>query len=195
VSAVVLDKATHTYTVAGVVVPSVTQVLRECFDFSRVDPAVLAAKAMLGTAVHKACELDDAGTLDEASVHERVLPYLEGYRLFKREKRPEVLATEQRVFHPIAGYAGTYDVRMVFDGYIWLIDWKTPLVINPAVALQLAAYTAALPPMERSGREKRGALQLLDDGRYRLHEFKDPNDYPTFLSFLNTYRWKKANLK
>lgn len=186
---VVFNAEAHEYTVAGVRVPSVTQVLRDCYDFSRVAPDVLAAKAELGEAVHLACELDDAGDLVEDSVHARVRPYLDAYRLFKSHKRTEVIATEQIVHHPRLAYAGKLDLLTQFDGARWLIDWKTPIAISPAVALQTAGYAGALPG--GSAGIRRAALQLKADGTYRLHEFTDPNDWPTFVAMLTVYRWKQ----
>lgn len=182
----------HEYTVDGRRVPSVTQVLRACYDFSRVPPEVLAAKGELGTAVHLACELDDADDLDEASVGEAVRPYLDAYRLFKTHKLTHVIATEQIVSHRL-GYAGKFDLLTEFDDARWLIDWKTPLLINPAVALQTAAYVGAMSPdlaPPPGVKLKRAALQLKNDGTYRLHEFSDPNDFAVFVSFLNVHQWK-----
>lgn len=192
------DESKHEYRLDGIRVPSVTEVLRPCYDFSRVDADVLAAKGELGTAVHVACDLDDAGDLYEGSVHAKVRPYLDGYRLFKQHKCTNVVATERIVSHAALRYAGRLDLITDFDGARWTIDWKTPLAISPAVALQTAAYEAAtpadlLPPpgMPR----KRAALQLKDDGTYRLHPFSDPNDFATFVSFLNVFRWMERNLK
>lgn len=200
-SSVVFNEEKHTYMHNGVLLPSVTQILARLYDFSAVNDNVLAAKAELGRAVHMCCELDDANDLDEASVAPTVMPYLDAYRKFKREKCSRMVATEQIVYSA-AGYAGKYDLLADMaddDGPAdrWLIDWKTPLTINPAVALQTAGYVAALPrhhlPPEVGKRVRRAALQLKNNGTYKLHEFKDPTDYPTFLSFLNTHRWMQRN--
>lgn len=193
---VVFKAEDHSYTVAGARVPSVTQILRRLFDFSMVDPAVLEAKAALGTAVHIACELDDADDLAEETVHPKVRPYLDGYRLFKQHKCTSVLATEQVIHNPLYGYAGKYDLLNEFDDALWLIDWKTPITISRAVGLQTAAYAASLPPELTQGRRpKRAALQLKDDGTYKLHEFKDPNDFPVFVAFATAHNWTEKNLK
>ena len=195
-SLVIFKQEDHTYTLNGVRVPSVTQILRRLFDFSMVDADVLAAKAALGTAVHIACELDDAQDLMEESVHARVRPYLDAYRLFKTHKRPRVIATEQVIHNALYGFAGKYDLFNEFDDALWLIDWKTPLSISPAVGLQTAAYAKCLPAELTQGRPvKRAALQLKDDATYRLHEFKDPSDWPTFCAFATTHNWTQRNMK
>lgn len=192
---VLFDAERHTYTMDGQIVPSVTTVLARLYDFRFVSADVLAAKAELGTAVHLCCELDDAHDLDEESVAPAVAPYLAGYRLFKRQKCSTVVAAEQVVYSSL-GYAGKFDLLADIEGKDgsvdrWLIDFKTPLVISPAVGLQTAGYVAALPreQMPAGRKVRRAALQLKEDGTYRLHEFNDPADFPTFISFLNVFRW------
>lgn len=191
------DAGTHAYTLDGQCLPSVTQVLAPLYDFSRVRDDVLEAKRALGQAVHLACQLDDEGDLDESSLDDAVRPYLGGYRLFKSQKLTRVVAAEYRVHHAVLRYAGTLDLLADIDGDRSLIDFKTPLVINPAVGLQTEAYRHALPPSllhdapERPVR--RFALQLKADGKYRLHEFSDPNDWPTFAAALTLFRWKEKH--
>ena len=98
--------------------------------------------AALGTAVHKACELDAAGRLDEASVHPEVRPGLDGYRAFVRETQHKAIASEHRLLHPAWGYVGHLD-RVGTLGRLptVLIDWK--FTDHPdlwAARFQLAAY-------------------------------------------------------
>lgn len=195
-SPVIFKAEDHTYTLDGIRLPSVTQILGRCFDFSMVNAEVLAAKAALGTAVHIACELDDADDLLEESVHASVRPYLDAYRLFKQQKRTHVIATEQVVHNRIYGYAGKFDLLTEFDDGRWLIDWKTPLHISPAVGLQTAAYVAALPGELGAGKGiKRAALQLKANGKYQLHPFADPNDHTVFVAFATAFNWELRNLK
>lgn len=189
---VYLDEVRHEYAIDGVRVPSVTQVLQQLHDFSHVPADVLEAKRELGTAVHLACELDDGGDLVEESVHASVRPYLDAYRLFKSQKVTEVIAAEQIVHHPAMRYAGKLDLLARIEGYRWVIDFKTPLVIHPAVGLQTAGYAGALQSAA-AGPLRRAALQLKPDGTYRLHEFRDPNDWPTFVACLTLFRWKEKH--
>lgn len=195
-NAVVFSPEGHTYTIDARPVPSVTQILRKLYDFSHVSAAVLAAKGALGTAVHLACELHDADDLDEASVAPDVVPFLDAYRLFKQQKCTRVIATEQIVSHATVGYAGKFDLLTEFDDARWLIDWKIPLAISPVVALQTAAYVGAMSAELRGGKlPRRAALQLKADGKYKLHEFADPNDWPTFVAFATSHHWTTRNLK
>lgn len=189
------DSAAHRYTLNGVWVPSVTQVLKPLYDFGGINPEVLNAKAALGTAVHRACELLDNDDLDEESdagraALEPIAGYLEGYKRFKRDKRPVLFANEQRLFHPVHRYAGTIDRSYAIDGFIWDIDLKSTVSMSPIVGLQTAAYTEMFRANGRTTPARRGALQLFPDGKYRLHEFSDAEDFSVFLSLLKVSRWK-----
>ena len=63
------------------------------------------------------------------------------------------------------------------------------LVADGEVGPQTAAYLQAKgdPSITR-----RAALLLGDDGKYRLREFKNPNDWPVFLACLSIHRFKKS---
>jgi hypothetical protein len=192
------DEASHTYLIDGVRVPSVTQVLKPLYDFSRVDPAMLQAKAALGTAVHLACELLDNDDLDEESEDGRaalepLAGYLAGYKKFKSDKKPVVLENETRLFHPVHRYAGTIDRRFELEGDVWDVDLKSTVAMSPIVGLQTAAYTEMFKASGRTARARRGALQLFPDGKYKLWEFKDPSDFSVFLSLLTVQRFKERH--
>lgn len=192
------DSAAHRYTVGGVWVPSVTQVLKPLYNFDGINPEVLNAKAALGTAVHRACELLDADDLDEDSdagraALEPIAGYLDGYKRFKADKRPVVLANEQRMFHPVHKYAGTIDRSYAMDGHVWDVDLKSTVSMSPIVGLQTAAYTELFRVNGRATTARRGALQLFPDGKYKLHEFRDPADFSVFLSLLTVQRFKERH--
>ena len=56
------DEATHTYTLDGIQLPSVTEVTRFCaYDYKSDRPWLAEAAARRGTAVHEACALIDYG--------------------------------------------------------------------------------------------------------------------------------------
>lgn len=182
------DEASHTYRVGGVVVPSVTQLLKPLYDFSSIPPNVLAAKANLGTRVHKACDLDEDGLLDEATVDDVVGSYLSAWRLFKAESGAVVLSSEQRVFHKSLRYCGTLDRIIDVGGNAMLIDIKTSAEIHPAVGPQTAGYAMAL-----GQNLARGVVQLRPDGSYRFRELADPADAAIFSSCLLIHKFTKEN--
>lgn len=192
------DAPSHAYTLDGVRVPSVTQVLKPLYDFNGIPVNVLNAKAALGTRIHRACELLDNDDLDEDSeagrkALEPVAGYLDAYKAFKRDKRLVILANEKLLFHPVHRYAGQIDRSYAMDGDVWDVDLKSTVSMSPIVALQTAAYTAMLQAHGRTQPARRGALQLKPDGTYRLHEFADPSDFAVFLSLLTVQRFKERH--
>lgn len=196
------DEAAHEYRLDGKRLPSVTQILRPLApDFSAIPPAILERKRALGTAVHLACELDDLGELDESSLDEEVAGYLAGWRKFKADQCVTVLLNEKRLYHPRLGYAGTLDRFLRTDRDPWLIDLKTAIDPAPVYGPQLAAYQELLTanaddlehPVLCRGPMRRASLHLDGEGRYRLHEFRNPNDWPAFMACLTLSQWKETN--
>lgn len=187
------DAATHTYRQAGLVVPSVTEILRPLTDFGRIPPEVLAAKADLGTRVHLACQLHDEDDLDEASVEPDVAPYLAGYRKFLAETRAQVVLNEQIVFHAGFNYCGTLDRVMQMDRLRWLVDLKTCFTTPMSAGPQTAAYMRALDVPEHSLVHRRAALRLRPDGTYRLDPLDNANDWSTFLACLTLRSFKEQH--
>lgn len=189
------DPVRHEYRLDGRVVPSVTQLLTPIQDWSGIPKSVLEAKAILGTAVHRACELDEDGLLDEETLDERIEPYLRAFKKFKAEKRPKLLANEKRLFHLTLGYAGTLDRLYEIDGWPWIIDLKTAVAHNPWVGVQLAGYVGLVEASELKPEKAivRGGLNLRPDGTYRLHPCTDPTDWPTFVSLLTLHNWRQRH--
>jgi hypothetical protein len=89
------NPVTHTYAWGGQHVPSVTQILRPLVDYSSIPEHVLEIARDRGTRVHKATELDDAGTLDMDSVTEDIAGYLRAWQQFKRDRGVVVLESEK----------------------------------------------------------------------------------------------------
>lgn len=197
-SQLLFDEANHRYTVDGEVLPSVTQILKPLYSFNGIPEHVLQAKAALGTAVHRACELLDNDDLDQETDEgkaglEPIAGYLAGYVKFKAEVRPVVLENETRLHHPLHRYAGTIDRRYTINRDLWDIDLKSTVAMSPLVGLQTAAYSELFKANGDRRRPRRGALQLFPDGKYKLWEFKDPSDLAVFLSLLNVYRFKERH--
>lgn len=192
------DESTHRYTLDGSVIPSVTQVLKPLYNFDGIPREVLTAKAALGTAIHRACELLDNDDLDEESEAGKaalvpITGYLNGYKKFKSDRRLLVVANEQRLFHPVHRYAGTIDRCYAMSGDLWDVDLKSTVSMSPIVGLQTAAYSEMFRANGRKLPARRGALQLFPDGNYKLHEFHDASDFPTFISMLTVHRFKERH--
>jgi len=113
--------------------------------------------ATRGTDVHNAIEQIILGV--EPEIERDAAPYVEQFRRFQDEHRPEYLLAEAPVYNPEHGYAGTLDGVVQFPQPIksgksgpFVLDVKTtdkkkaPRVSRPPypeVALQLTAYRRA----------------------------------------------------
>lgn len=194
------DEATHTYTVAGRVVPNVTRIIGHLTDFSRVDPEKLETARQQGVAVHKMVELDCTDDLDVDALPDWMRGHYAAWVRFKAESGFECMSTEQRVYHPDMGYAGTLDLAARLPNLRpplkapALIDVKRSFYAGPVIGLQLAAYEAARNrTADRERTEYRFALRLDGDGKYRLQKFEDRGDFAVFLACLTLYRWREKH--
>ena len=186
------EEERHLYLVNGVQIPSVSALMRPLTDlvYGPIDKEVLRAAAEFGTAVHACTEFDDEGALDPASVEPEWQPYLDAYRKWRADTRPEILHIEDRL--GCSKYAGTLDRICRINGQLWVVDLKTTSAIHPHVGVQLAAYVA-LAEKFYGGTYRRAALQLRGDGTYKVHEFTSYKDEICFNALLGIYHWKVEN--
>lgn len=185
-----VEPATHRYTVDGVEVPSVTQVLESVglIDYSYIPWPTRQMALERGRVVHEAIALDLEGDLDEDSAAEaRIVGYVHAARAALRAlgiSRPD--AWEHRAYHEQLGYAGTVD--LLYQDLI--VDWKT----NQAeywVRFQLAAYAALVSRSPACVR--RVCVELHADGSCRLLDIPAASyydDFQTFCSALRVFREK-----
>lgn len=188
----VFDERRHAYTVNGMIVPSVTQLLRPLTSlvYGNIDQDVLTAAADFGTAVHACTEFLDQGDLDEETVADEWRPYLDAYKRWKASASPEILHIELRL--GCSKFAGTIDRIARIDGQLWVIDLKTTCEIHPHVGVQLAAYTALAEQFLHTTNIRRAALQLRPDGTFRLKEFSSVADETCFNALLSINYWTKV---
>ncbi len=189
----VFDEARHEYRYDGVLVPSVTGILKPLVDYSGIKPDVLARAAALGTLVHQTTELYDLGTLDEDDLDPILVPYLNGWKRFREEVGFVPDTIEKRMYHPL-GYCGTSDRTGAIRGVKSVVDIKKMMTLGPVIGPQLAAYKE-MHNLEGAGIEKRFALGLRPDGTYRLQEFTDPTDLPCFMGLLAVHTWRAKHGK
>lgn len=190
------NESTHTYTLNGVIVPSVTSVLSILGGYEGIPLQTLQRAAERGTAVHKATELSDLGTLDYSGLDDEVLGYLMGWHKFLDDKKPEIVTVEKQVFHPSLLYAGTFDRELVLDGHLSILDIKSSAKLMPATAPQTAAYAEAVNGHRKNKADqvkRRYGLRLTADGNYELKQYKDPSDMNVFLSCLIVFRWVETH--
>lgn len=195
VEGLTFDADSHTYWYRGQRVPNVTSILEILDETWRVDPDILEAAAARGTAVHLATELDDKGDLDERSLDERLQPYLEAWRTFRREMGFAPSELESRVWHPRFRYAGTLDRIGTFSRWpskVELIDIKSGEAW-PSHGPQTAAYQDAYQTLTRTRVHRRWCVYLADDGRYRLVEKAEADGFAVFLACLQITRFRERS--
>jgi len=188
----------HEYTWNGVIVPSVTQVLQVLGGYEGIPKMILRKAATRGTAVHKATELYDLGTLDWGTVSDEIFGYLEGWMKFMDDKKPELLSVEKLNYHEKLGFAGAMDRTMILDGKKSILDIKSSFKLMPATAPQTAAYLEMENQHIKKSADKfkkRYGLKLTKDGNYELKEYRGATDFSMFISSLNVLKWKVQHSK
>ncbi len=190
------DPETHTYTLAGRRLVSVTQVLDRYMDFDGVPLAALEGARLRGQMVHEACNLLVRDELDWSSLDPLLEPYIRGAQRFLEESGIVVIASEERVYSETLGVAGTLDILGEMRRRRWLIDWKATAQFPITVGPQTAGYDR-LRRDQRGGREHARACVLLKPNDYKLYVLDDRRDLNTFISAVNCYNyfWSKQNAK
>ena len=172
---ITFDEATHTYTIGGKVVPSVTQMLDVLTyeTYGKIDKAVLEYASKRGTAVHEATV--DYDLTDSAEVDAEIEPYIEAYAQFVNDFSPNYFGIEEIVTDEEHRYAGTVDRYGMMNKRLFILDIKTIASPNRMTyiktALQTKLYQIAI------GDEYVGAdllaLFLKKDGTYRLVDLNE----------------------
>lgn len=190
----------HEYKLDGVVVPSVTSIIKFLDDYSGVPQEIMEYTSNRGRAVHLATALDDQDNLDYATVDDAVFPYLDAWRSFRRDTGFKPTHIEQCVYSVKYKYAGTIDRIGTIgtnrrDTVKCLIDIKTCAVVMPSAGPQTAAYlTAANECLDLSSRAIiRYVVQLRNNGTYVLHRKPSMLDAGIFTSALRLHNWRMNN--
>lgn len=192
------DEPSHTYRLAGKIVPSVTQILACASGFDFVSQEVLEAAGRRGTYVHQMCEASDLGELDdEVECNGPHWPRLLAWRAFCSDYGANFSAIETRGYSPLFGFAGTVDrearLERVSPVDNWILDVKTSATLGKTWGLQTAAYKQIA--MERAPNwafVRRGTVRLLESGRYIFDEFKSPSDWKVFQAMLTLRNWSNS---
>lgn len=189
--ALTFEAEQHVYRYEGLVVPSVTQVLDAVpprlgmLDLAkRTNPEAVERKRLIGQATHAASHYFDEDALDWSTVDPQARPYLDGWCQFRYDTGFAPARLETRVYHPTLGYAGTLDRLGAFENAdLALLDIKCG--DTTAADLQLAAYDGAFRAMHDLFTPlPRYAVQLLGDGRYKVHAYRDRRDFRVFQASL-----------
>lgn len=172
---------THQYFLGGAELPSVTRILS---DMGFIDTQFFTEYARdRGSMAHLATEYDDRNELDESTLDDELVPRVAAWRAFKRDTGFHVEEIEKTVSSDLYHFAGTLDRIGIINGQRAIVDIKNGAVAK-WVGLQLSGYEIA-----ENKRYKRYAVQLCDGGKYKLHQFSDPQDRQIFLSALACWHW------
>ena len=196
----------HTYTVDGRVVPSVTQILAKAglvADYAGISPAVLAYARDRGSHVDACCDLFDAGDLDFSSVHPDCERYVEAWAAFRDLERFTPIHTQGIVYHPELDYCGTFDGYGMIGSTPTLVERKCTAKLSPTYGLQLAGYSMPGIGLAVDGAtellplivSRRLVVQLKPDGTYRLAEYTNPLDFEAFRAAVIVAKWRNGNGK
>lgn len=142
--------------------------------------------AWRGSCVHLACQYDDQGDLDEASLDPVTVGYLKAWRKCKKEMCLQFNGIEVSKQDSLYGYCGRID--RILGGAV--LDLKTG-GSHPAHRLQLAAYARLVAPMCR-----RIIVRIKVDGTYQAREFpmaELERDFQTFTAALAVANFRKEH--
>ena len=198
----VFDGATHSYTLDGVVIPSVTRALDHAglveYDMVRAD--LLERKSILGSLTHQACHFYDEQDLDFKSLSDDIKPRVEAWANFRIDTGFTPRLIEKRYVATVNGmtYGLTVDREGFFRKEEAIIDLKTSAVIGDWVAIQTAGYALGVPdyegqmlsPIALFYKRRRMAVQLLATGKYKKFDYEERGDASVFVSTLHITHWK-----
>ena len=189
------DEPTHRYTLDGVAVPSVTQVLRRAglFDlFDRLPEIVRLGALERGRLVHQAIHyLNEQDRRRTSAGVPELQGYVQGWLDFCAQRAFTPMLCEYRVYSRRHQLAGTADCFGELDGHGALVDFATggaPIGKDLQTSAYLSmAYEASLEDarlaqyLDVHPVVKRFAVLLRRDGTFQIHQYADPGDFRRFL--------------
>ena len=200
------DEKTHTYTMDGAVVPSVTKMI------STISPDLLMnsnfiRKTQIGTNTHSLAEYHIAKHMGWKGVKFPDLtdneivdcaPYLNGFLLFLEKEDYAFIACELRVHSHKHNFAGTLDILALdAKGRLVILDIKTVAKLSPTVALQLAGYgflfTETYGHIVSEKVKGREAIWLTNNNKYKMAPYSDRSDESVLLCKAVSYQWDKKH--
>ena len=180
------DEEQHAYSLKGMRLQSVTQIMRplSLMAYEGVSFSALSDAADRGTRAHAQVEAIVKYGIEEFD--DDTEGYIRAFQAFQEALSPVWLASEYRCFHKNMMYAGTLDLIGFItpnDGNgVDVVDLKCTAVFHRTLLeCQLSAYAEALKSHGVKVRERYG-LQLMKDGKYRFEKLND--GYKTFIHAL-----------
>lgn len=139
---ILLDEATHTYTVDGVVKDGVTGIASIYGDDTDEGlDDVIERAADRGVTMHKVLELALSGEDYEDEYPAMYEPYVRSIEAFLAAHEIVPIAIETPIYSERLNVCGTPDLLCLFDGELALLDWKfVSTICKPKVKTQLNGY-------------------------------------------------------
>lgn len=180
----------HEYKLDGVVLPSVTTILKDCGMMKALKFYTLDG-ANKGKRRHKLTELYDKDILDYGSIAEEDMPYLEGWIKVKEALKIEVepSGVEVRLYHPLLRYVGTADRICKLNEIITIVDLKTGAKEKWHV-LQLILYGLAYAALYDQPLPNLLSVYLKSNGKYSYKEY-DYKDKSFAIAAARVQSWKE----
>lgn len=183
----VFDEGTHTYTLDGVELPSVTQICKPLtVDIAEnAKPWLRDAAAERGTRVHEICaEIDLIGSAEDIEVPPDIAGYVSAYLDFLRDYRIKSWnAVEIPLGSSKLGYAGTIDRVGIIDGNRVIVDLKTGSRIDkPTLTAQLNGYRTLWETVKLEKVDRMCGLKLGRNGIYQLIPVRDSSIFDSLLT-------------
>lgn len=183
----------------GLVVPSSTQVLQEVGFYEAleaVEPGIIERKQKIGKVVHRATQLIDQNKLDWTTVRKDCNGYLDAYAAFMDDTGFKPNLIEHRTIAKVHGMA--YGMTVDREGLLYykrqmrrtVLELKCTAQSEEYWGIQTSSYDLGLG----GERRLRAAVQLKEDGKYKLFVYDDPAHYQLFVSALSLTWWKINNL-
>jgi hypothetical protein len=190
---ITFDPDTHTYTIDGQQVPSVTGILA---DMGFIDSTWFTDYGReRGKLVHRIIHWHITGELDEATIDPALQGYFDAWLAFEKDSGFVSTETEKPMGSALHRFCGTPDHIGMIGGSHAIVDAKTGAIF-PHVGLQLAGYEILRNEGVLNGgmnRCKRLALALKEDGKYSIKEFSNRQDRGIFLAALACWNWQHNN--
>ena len=198
------DPEHHVYRVNGRWAPGVTRILSD-LGYYKGKAYFTEESRLRGKQAHLACQLADQycpdaltldAVLDVLDVAEPLIPYLQGYLLFKKEKRYRPIWSEKYLYMKNPLVCGTVDSWGTYGNRKALVDLKswrnngpTP---KPSAVLQTAGYKLMVKERLNEDTDVRVIVALPGDGLFRYFECTDERDEFTFqcAAYVWWHRWE-----
>lgn len=176
--------------------PSVTQVIGNYIDWSKVNPDVLEAAAYRGGKVHQYIAMQLLGLWIPGGIEPHYQGYMDSFTAWHDQTVERTLYVEIEVICTCFGFIGHIDWVGIIRGDkgLSILDWKSPIAEAKSFVLQLSTYKHLAEehiktdlPVNRCG-----AVMLNAEGKpARMIEYTDVSAaaFNVFVGMLGGHKW------